>query len=254
MKPPRIGAVWRNGPDTRRPLTCAFETTRTRENLWWVAHNPAIAAGGSHLTARGSPLTEALCVSGLGASLHRYESVPAWLESTTSVATTGGVLIALYVAVWREPRKARADRIERAAQADEDRRRYDEQMAALQRAENDRIAAQARKVVPAVYRADLFGENIWTVRINNTSAGIIRNLAVRVVAVDRSGAEVPNGCGQANNQVSISRGMERIVSDALGGALSGAFQSNPMFRRAGVSADHARRLVDQQLGPEVLSG
>jgi hypothetical protein len=164
--------------------------------------------------------------------------IPAWLEITQSVMTTVGVLGALYVAVWREPRKARVERAERAAE-----------MAALQRAEDDRIAAQARKVVPAVYRADLFGENIWTVRINNLSSGVVSNLAVRVVAIEQGGGEVPNGCAQANNQISVGKGMERIVSDALSGALSGAFQSNPMLGRMGT--DQIRRLVDQRLGTEV---
>lgn len=180
--------------------------------------------------------------------------VPVWLEIVTSVSTTVGVLTALYVAVWREPRKARADRMERAEQTAEDRRRYNAEMAALQRAEDDRIAAQARKVVPAVYRADLFGENIWTVRINNTSSGIVSNLAVRVVAVDQDGAEVPNGCAQANNQISVGKSMERIVSEALGGALSGAMRSNPMmgmFGQAGMSTGQINSLIAQRLGPEV---
>ena len=44
VKPPMIGAMWRIGPDTRRPLTCAFETVRTRENPWCVAHNLEVAA------------------------------------------------------------------------------------------------------------------------------------------------------------------------------------------------------------------
>ena len=43
MKPRRIGAMGRNGPDTIRSLTCAFETRRTSENPWCVAHNPVIA-------------------------------------------------------------------------------------------------------------------------------------------------------------------------------------------------------------------
>jgi hypothetical protein len=38
VKPARIGAMWCNGPDTRRPLTCTFEITRTPENPWPVAH------------------------------------------------------------------------------------------------------------------------------------------------------------------------------------------------------------------------
>ena len=38
----RTSAMWREGLDTRRPLTCAFETTRTPQNPWCVAHNPEV--------------------------------------------------------------------------------------------------------------------------------------------------------------------------------------------------------------------
>ncbi|HEX3289570.1 MAG TPA: hypothetical protein VHT50_34075 [Mycobacterium sp.] len=64
---------------------------------------------------------------------------PSWLQviqATGSIATAVGVLIALYVAAIREPRKA----------ADE-RRHHVAQMNALHRAERERVAAQARKVV-----------------------------------------------------------------------------------------------------------
>jgi hypothetical protein len=64
---------------------------------------------------------------------------PVWLQMTqaaAAIATTIGVLIALYVAAIREPRKA----------ADE-RRHHVAQMNALHRSERERVAAQARKVV-----------------------------------------------------------------------------------------------------------
>lgn len=143
--------------------------------------------------------------------------IPMWLAITQSVATTGGVLLALWAALWREPKKAR-----------EDRRRYDDQMATLQRAENDRIAAQARKVVPSVNRADMFGENLWMVRVNNLSNGAVSLLDVRVAAFDAEGNEVENGCRQANNEVQIGQGIERIIMESLRGGLSGAMQSEPM--------------------------
>lgn len=93
--------------------------------------------------------------------------VPALLQIPQAVGTTVGVifttlgvLAALYIAISREPRKARADRLECDNRAAEDRRHYDDQMAALQRAEDDRIVAQARKIVPAIFPADLFSENV----------------------------------------------------------------------------------------------
>ena len=128
-----------------------------------------------------------------GASV--MSQVPAWLQIATSIAMTVGVLVALGVVVIWEPRKAR-----------EDRRRYDAQMAALQRAEDDRIAAQARKVVPSVNRADIFGQNVWIARVNNTSNGVITDLVVAVTAVDGDGKDVAGGFRQANNELDIAGG------------------------------------------------
>jgi hypothetical protein len=62
-----------------------------------------------------------------------------WLQGTqamAAVASTIGVLTALYVAVVREPRKAAAEH-----------RRHQAQVDALRRAVRKRVAAQARKVV-----------------------------------------------------------------------------------------------------------
>ena len=161
--------------------------------------------------------------------------VPDWLQVVSAYGTAFGavfaalgVLAALWAAFYWEPKKARQDRSERDRQAAEDRRRYDDQMAALQRAENDRIAAQARKVVPSVNRADMFGENLWMVRVNNLSNGAVSLLDVRVVAFDTDGNEVESGCRQANNEVQIGQGIERIIVDSLSGGISGALQSDPM--------------------------
>jgi hypothetical protein len=154
--------------------------------------------------------------------------IPAWLQITTSISTTVGVLIALYVAVWREPRKALRERDDREKQAIEDRNRYNDQMETLQRADDDRIKAQARKIVPSINRADMFGENLWMARVNNLSNGAVSVLGVRVLALDADGNEVEGGCRQANNQVQIGQGIERIITESLRGAVSGAMQSDPM--------------------------
>lgn len=186
--------------------------------------------------------------------------IPAWLQITTSVATTLGVLAALYVAIWREPRKARAERDERAKQAAEDHRRYNDQMAALQRAEDDRIKAQARKIVPTIFPADLFGENMWTVKVSNTSNGVVTNLDVSVTAVDAEGNEIPDGCRQANDRLGTGDAFRRLISEALGGAFSGAMGANPLaglmggmggFRPGGMSGDQLSSVINQRLGPEV---
>ena len=86
---------------------------------------------------------------------------PLWLQEVQAVAgiaTTIGVLIALYIAAIREPRKDAAER-----------RHHAEQIDALHRAEQARIAAQARKVLPSCVRTPMFGETSWTVRIDNAS-------------------------------------------------------------------------------------
>ena len=154
--------------------------------------------------------------------------IPAWLQITTSISTTVGVLIALYVAVWREPRKARRERDDREKQATEDRNRYSEQMETLQRAEDDRIKSQARKIVPSINRADMFGENLWMARVNNLSNGAVSLLDVRVIALDTDGNEVPDGCRPANNEVQIGKGIERIITESLRGVTTGAMASDPI--------------------------
>ena len=150
----------------------------------------------------------------------------------------------------------------------EDRRRYDDQMATLQRAESDRIAAQARKVVPSVNRADMFGENLWMVRVNNTSTGVVTDLSVRVAAFDSHGNKIPDGCRQANNEVKIGQGIERMITEAFRGGISGAVQSDPyqmLTRMMGVgqpgigrvgpdpsrmNAQQMDRFINQRLGAD----
>jgi hypothetical protein len=120
---------------------------------------------------------------------------PIWyvaIQATASGATTIGVLIALYVAVIREPRKA-----------EEERKRHEAQMEALNRAEMDRVVAQARKVVPSCLRTPMFGSNWWTVKIENVSNAVTTILNVDVEAVDANGNVVPNGCQRANNTMPV---------------------------------------------------
>src|SRR4029079_18240475 len=66
------------------------------------------------------------------------------VQALAGVATTMGVLIALYIAAIREPRKDAAERRHHAAQID-----------ALRRAEQARIAAHARKGLPPRLRTHM---------------------------------------------------------------------------------------------------
>jgi hypothetical protein len=141
---------------------------------------------------------------------------PAWyvaIQAAASVATTVGVLIALYVAVVREPRKAREERERHAAEMD-----------ALKRAEVDRVAAQARKIVPSCVRTPMFGNAWWTVKIENVSNAVATILAVDVAAVDTNGDTVRDGCQQANNTLPVDQAFGRSVQAALSGSLQGGFR------------------------------
>lgn len=143
---------------------------------------------------------------------------PTWfvaVQAAAAVATTVGVLIALYVAVIREPRKAA-----------EERERHQAEMNALNRAEAERIAAQARKVVPSCLRTPMFGNAWWTVKIENVSNAVATILAVDVVAVDANGNVVPNGCQQSNNTMPTDQAFDRAIRGALSGSLQGGFQQS----------------------------
>src|SRR4029079_15542691 len=122
---------------------------------------------------------------------------PVWLQEVQAIAgiaTTIGVLIALYIAAIREPRKDAAERRHHAAQID-----------ALRRAEQARIAAQARKVLPACVKTPMFGDASWTVRIDNASEAVITILGVDVAALDTNGFEVPHGCSRAAGMAQSTR-------------------------------------------------
>ena len=131
---------------------------------------------------------------------------PTWylaVQAAAAVATTVGVLIALYVAVVREPRKAA-----------EERERHQAEMTALNRAEMDRVAAQARKIVPSCVRTPMFGNKWWTVKIENVSNAVATILNVDVAAIDASGAVVSDGCQRANNTMPIDEAFGRSIQAA----------------------------------------
>jgi hypothetical protein len=144
--------------------------------------------------------------------------LPLWLPETQAIAalaTTIGVLIALYVGVIREPRKAA-----------EERRRHKAQIDALRRVRGKRVAAQARKIVPFCVRTPMFGDSWWTVRIDNTSNAATTILAVQVEAIDANGIEVPDGCKQANNTMPVDHAFDRSVLAALSGSSVGGFEQS----------------------------
>jgi hypothetical protein len=143
---------------------------------------------------------------------------PTWyvvIQAAAAIASTVGVLIALYVALIREPNKAA-----------EERKRYQAEMKALTRAEADRVAAQARKVVPSCVRTPMFGNTWWTVKIENISNALATILSVDVAALDSTGTVVANGCVQSNNTMPVDQAFDKSIRAAVSGSLQGSFQQS----------------------------
>jgi hypothetical protein len=141
-------------------------------------------------------------------------------QAIGAVATTVSVLTALYVTVIREPRRAA-----------EDARRSKARLDALHRVVRERIAAQARKVVPSCVRTPMFGDSWWTVRIDNASRAMMTLVSVDVEAIDANGIAIPDGCRQANNTMPVDQAFDRSIL-ALSGSLKGGFQQSPAVKQA----------------------
>lgn len=141
-------------------------------------------------------------------------------QAAGAVATTVSVLIALYVTVIREPRRAA-----------EDARRSKARLDALHRVVRERIAAQARKVVPSCVRTPMFGDSWWTVRVDNASRAVMTLLSVDVEAIDANGIAIPNGCRRANNTLPVNQAFDRSIL-ALSGSLRDRFEQLPAVKKA----------------------
>lgn len=183
--------------------------------------------------------------------------VPDWLQiavACTSVLGSIGVVVAL-ATFWFQWSKSKQDRIDRNAE-----------LAALQRAEDDRIAAQARKILAEIANSALFGEDIWLAHVRNASTGAVSQLKVVVEARDSNGNLVEGGIAKATGELDIGAGLQKIVADALSGGIGGVMSSNPMLglmqqqqqfgggvfgaQRPSYQQDY-RDLIAQQVGPEV---
>lgn len=124
------------------------------------------------------------------------DPVPAWLQIAESVGQALGalgVLIALG-AFGYQWFAGRDERVERAKQAKVDRERHEAQLAAFRQAEDDRLAAQARKVVFAIVPASVVtpiaSPKVWNVNIANWSNDVISGLEVKIEVLDSNGGEV----------------------------------------------------------------
>ncbi len=148
--------------------------------------------------------------------------VPAWLQiaaAASQVLSTFGVLVALATLMW-QLRKDRTDRDVRDAQAIEDRRRHEAQIATLRQAEDDRLAAQARLIIPAAYRGNMFSPTLWNLRIDNWSMGAVSELGVAVIIKDAQGNAVPHGYRLANKE-SVGQAMAAMILPEMSRTLDG---------------------------------
>jgi len=128
--------------------------------------------------------------------------VPDWLQISAAAATTlgaVGVVIAL-VTFAIQRLTTRKEREERANQAEIDRQRHDAQIAALRQAEDDRLAAQARRIVPAIFRGNVVSNTLWNLRIDNYSTDVVSNIEVDIIIHGGNGKAVPHGYRLANRE------------------------------------------------------
>jgi hypothetical protein len=122
------------------------------------------------------------------------------IQAIGAVATTIGVLTALYIAVIRDPRKA-----------SQEHRHHLERMNALHRVYMDRVEARARKVVSSRGRIPMFGDLWWTVRVDNAGNTVASIVTVDVKAIDANGFEVPGGCRPGNRSVPFDEAFDRAA-------------------------------------------
>lgn len=157
------------------------------------------------------------------AATQQAYQIPEWLAIAQPVVTALGVLVALTVALWNVSKNR------------EERKDRGKQLTALERAEQDRIAAQARKVVPTLVRAPVFGPDMWSVKVSNHSNAVVTELKVTVVGIDADGNKVEDGCEQANGKLGTAEMFRRVVEDALAGSIDAAAGRRGFSQMAGMS-------------------
>lgn len=144
---------------------------------------------------------------------------PSWLQviqAIGSIATAIGVLIALYIAVIRDPREA-----------SEEHRHHLAQMDALARARADRARAQAEKLVASCARTPLLGDSWWTARIDNASSAVTTIVSVDVMAVGPEGVEIIGGCHRATSIMPLDKAFDESIRAAISESLETGLERPP---------------------------
>jgi hypothetical protein len=149
----------------------------------------ASVLAGTNIVVEPSPVPDALQIA------------VAW----ATVFGAAGVLVAIgtFWFQWFNSMQERKDRLD---QAEYERQRHEVQIKAFKQAEDDRLAAQARRVIPAIFPGVAFSRTVWNVRIDNWSNDSISDLQIDVFVQDHSGSTVPHGYRLAN-KVSLGEAM-----------------------------------------------
>lgn len=139
--------------------------------------------------------------------------VPDWLQwaSAAGQAVAGLTIFGAAVGFIVQWFRRRQDRKESARQATIERERFEKQIDALQRAENERLAAQARKVSFGVLNASTVIPNLYHVGIINSGTEIVSALQIEVLAKDASGNVVPDGCRFAD-RTSVGEALAEVIT------------------------------------------
>lgn len=139
--------------------------------------------------------------------------VPDWLQwaSAAGQAVAGLTIFGAAVGFIVQWVRRRQDRRESAQQAIVERERFEKQIEALQQAENERLAAQARKILFEVVNASAVIPNLYHVGIINVGTEIVSALQIKVFAKDASGNIVPDGCHFAD-RTSVGEAMAEVIA------------------------------------------
>lgn len=139
-------------------------------------------------------------------------TVPYELEIAQAVGQALGtvaVVIALVTLMWQW-RQARKDREDRKAHAIDDQNRHNAQIAAQRQAENERLATQARRVVPAKFPGTVFSPRLWNIRIDNRSNDVVSEMTIDITIEDADGTIVSDGYKIADRQA-IGQAMTDVI-------------------------------------------
>ncbi|ORA20770.1 hypothetical protein BST12_14280 [Mycobacterium angelicum] len=153
----------------------------------------------------------------------QHNPVPDALQIAAACGTALGALgvIAAVATFWFQWFKSRREREDRKTRDRTELQRHEAQIAVLRQAEDDRLAAQARRIVPAIFRGDVVSNTLWNLRVDNWSTDVVSDMKIDIIICDRAGNTVPHGyrlanrAGLAETMINIFTPVFSQVMDAL---------------------------------------